>query len=423
MINAIKNNRNLLKSILSILSVDTLVKASNLLLLPIYLKLMLPEEYGMFAYVIGFSTLISSIGSMGMYGVLNRYFYDNSFMKNEVISTLLILLIGSIVITILISLASSSLWINYLFSSNPSYLILALAIFSALHSVLIQFIMGFFYIKKDYKEIQIFNISRLVLVNSISLCVLYFFNSDATVERLVGLIFSELIVVIFFLKYLLKYFSFNNFNKRLALLSLKFGYPLTLSAILGFIYAFADKYFIQSNFGFSSVGEYVFIFMFASLFGMIFSAIQNFWLPFFFNPKNKEIREKRLLQLFSGLFLINVIYYIGIVILLKILFYFNVFDSIYENGMRYLWLLVFAQFFSSVQSLYNNYYSLYDKTLYGLYVSLISAITSLIVMYLLVSTYQVYGVSIAVLINSIVGLILTIFFVNRLKKKYAEQYI
>ena len=99
MINAIKNNRNLLKSILSILSVDTLVKASNILLLPIYLKLMLPEEYGMFAYVIGFSTLISSIGSMGMYGVLNRYFYDNSFMKNEVISTLLILLIGSIVIT------------------------------------------------------------------------------------------------------------------------------------------------------------------------------------------------------------------------------------------------------------------------------------------------------------------------------------
>ena len=420
MIKIIKNNGTLIKSILSILSVDTLVKGSNVLLLPIYLQLMLPEEYGLFTYVIGFSSLIASIGSMGMYGALNRYFYDKSFTKNEVISTLFILLISIIVITIIISLGSSSLWIDYLFSSNPSYLILTLTVFAALHSVLIQFIMGFFYIKKDYKEIQIFNITRLIIVNSISLSALYFFHNDATVERLIGLIFSEIIVAIIFMRYLLKYFSFDNFNKKLAIESLKFGYPLTLNAILGFVYAFADKYFIQSHFGFVSVGEYVFIFMFASLFGMIFSAIQNFWLPFFFNPEKKDMREKRLLQLLGGLLIINILYFIGIMFLLKILFYYKLFDPIYAQGMNYLWLLVFSQFFISVKSLYNNYYALYNKTLNGLYVSLIMAIISLIVMYVLISVYQVYGVAIAVLANSIIGLILTVLFVNRLKRQQSE---
>jgi len=420
MIKTIKNHRTMIKNILSILSVDTLVKGSNILLLPIYLKLMLPEEYGLYVYAIGFSALIAAIGSMGIYGALNRYFYDKSFTKNDVISTLLILLLSSVIITIIISLASSSLWIGYVFTSNPSYLILTLTVFVALHNVLIHFMMGFFYIKKDYKEIQIFNISRLLIVNGVSISVLYFFHSDATIERLIGLIFSELIVVIIFIKHLLKYFLFSSFNNRLAILSIKFGYPLALNAILGFVYTFADKYFIQSHFGFESVGEYVFIFMFASLFGIIFSAIQNFWLPFFFNPENKYIIEKRLMQLFGGLFLINIVYFIGIFILLKILFYFNLVDTTYENGMRYLWLLVLAQFFSSVQSLYNNYYALYNKTLNGLYVSLIMSVVSLIIMYLLISAYQVFGVALAVLINSIIGFMLTRFFVTRLKRKYSE---
>jgi len=421
MISAIINNKSVLKNFISILSVDTLIKASGILLLPVYLKLMLPEEYGLYTYIVGLFSFLASVGSMGIYGVLNRYFYDEAFTKEEVVSTLGILLLFTITLSMFIALATSAWWAEYIFASKPSPLILIVGIFASLHSVLVQFLMAFFYINKSYKEIQLFNISRLVFINLISICVLYFSNTDAILGRLSALVFSELLVLVFFIKYLNKSFSMTCFNRKLAVLSLKFGYPLTLSAILGFIYTFADKYFIQDSFGFAGVGEYAFTFMIASLFTIIFSAIQNFWIPFFFSPENAVHRERRLIQLILILFIINLLYYFIVTILLKIMFNLNIFNSSYENGLHYLWLLVLAQLFNSIQSLYNNYYALYNKTLNGLYVGLIMSVVSLFVMYTLITNYGVYGVATAVLVNSILSLILTMFLVARLKRTFSEK--
>jgi len=418
--NFFKRNNKLLKDFGSIVSIDVLSKASGLILLPVYLTLMLPSEYGLFVYASGITTLIASIGALGLYGALNRYFQDTLFSQREVISTLLILLTISVTITLLLFMWSRNFWVKYLFSSLPSDIVVILTTMAMVHVVLEQFLMGFFYIKKSYKVIQAFNITRLIIVNSISLGSLYCFNGDATVERLVALISSELLVSMIFFKYLLRYFSFGEFNKSLALAFVRLGFPLVLNSALGFVYGFADKYFIQSRFGFSSVGEYVFIFSFASLFAMVFSAIQNFWLPFFFDPKNRALVEVALLRLFAGLFVLDVLYFIALFASLKLLFFLNVFHSTYEHGMDYLWLLVLAQFFSSITSLYNNYYALYNKTINGFYVSLIMSVASLAVMYFLISTYHVYGVAMAVLVNSILTLALTCFFVARMKSQYDD---
>jgi len=412
--------KSLIKNLVSIVSIDVLIKASGILLLPIYLKLMTQEEFGLYSYGIGLSAFLASVGAMGLYGAINRYFYDKNYSKKEVVSTLLILLIVSIILFMIFFSMTIPIWSSSVFSGNVDNTIIILVVFSALHGVLIQFVMGFFYINKSYKEIQIFNLTRLILVNSVALGVMYFFSQNAVTERLSGLIVSELLVCILFLRYLGKYFSSENFNKKLAKQSLIFGYPLALNAILGFIYSFADKYFIQSNFDFTSVGEYVFIFTFASMFTILFSAIQNFWLPYFFNPENKYFLSQKLIQLVSLLFILVVIYYFAILFLLKFLFYLNIFDVAYEVGVSYLWLLVFAQFFSSVSSLLNNYYSLYNKNLYGLYVSLVMSIVSIVAMHFLINEYQVYGAAVAVLINSIISLMLTFVFVRYLKMRYHE---
>jgi len=410
----------LIKSFLSITSIDVLVKVSNLVLMPIYLMLMTQKEYGIYSYILAFSALIASIGAMGLYGALNRYYHDKNFTIYEIVSTLLSLLFCSSFIVMSIFLLTSKLWTKYFFDIDFSQILLFLLVFSSFHHVLIQFIMGFFYIQKDYRHIQIFNIARLIIVNAITLASLYLFSLDAVVERLAALIVSELFVVTIFMKYLWKFFSLQYFNMKLAVLSLKLGYPIAVNALIGFTYTFADKYFIHAKLGFSGIGEYVFIFTFASFFGLLFSAIQNFWLPFFFNPENKDEIQNKFNKLVIFLFILVILYYLGIYFLLKSLFFFHVFDNVYAKGLNYLWLLVSAQFFSSVQSLYNNYYTLYNKTLNALYISLIMSVISLLVMYVLVLNFEIYGAAVAVLINSIIGLFLTKIYVSRLQRKSFE---
>lgn len=415
----IVSNKSLIKNLLSIISIDVLAKSSSLLLLPIYLKLMTQEEFGIYSYAIGLSAFFTSIGSMGLYGAINRYFYDRRYSQNEVVSTLFLILVISIVSFVFALISTIHIWRDLVFG-NLKNNVVVLVILSIFHGAIIQFFMSFFYIDKKYKEIRNFNLARLVLVNSISLGVMYLFSQNSVVERLSALIISELLVCILFFKYILQYFSCRKFNKNLAKDSVIFGYPLVLNAVLGFICSFVDKYFIQNLFDFNLVGEYSFIFVFSSMFSILFSSIHNFWLPFFFNPANKHLLSIKIIQLISLLFVLAIVYYFVVLFLLKFLFVFGVFNSAYRAGIPYLWVLVFSQFILSVSSLLNNYFSLYNKTIYGLYISLIMSFVSIFIMYFFISAYQVYGAAIAVLINSVIGLMLTLVFVRYLKMRNNE---
>lgn len=415
----IVKNKNLIKNLVSIMSIDVLVKSSSLFLLPIYLKLMTQEEFGIYSYAIGLSAFFTSIGSMGLYGAINRYFYDKKYSQTEVISTLFLTLIASITSLVFVLATTMYIWKDLVFGNLKSNIII-LIILSIFHGAIIQFFMGFFYIDKRYKVIRSFSLARLVLVNCVSLGALYLFSQNSVVERLSALIASELLVCMLFLKYILQYFSYKKFNKNLAKESLIFGYPLVLNAVLGFIYSFADKYFIQNLFDFRLVGEYYFMFTFSSMFSILFSSIQNFWLPFFFNPANKHLLSIKIIQLISLLSVLVIVYYFIVLFLLNFLFTFNIFNVAYKAGISYLWLLVLSQFILSVSSLLNNYFSLYNKTIYGLYVSLIMSFVSIFIMYFFINLYQVYGAAFAVLTNSIIGLMLTFIFVRYLKMRNNE---
>ncbi|MBE9869290.1 oligosaccharide flippase family protein [Campylobacter concisus] len=416
----IVKNKNLIKNLVSIMLIDVLAKSSSLFLLPIYLKLMTQEEFGIYSYAIGLSAFFTSIGSMGLYGAINRYFYDRRYSQNEVVSTLFSILVVSIVSFVFALASTIHVWRDLVFSSLKNNVIVVFVILSIFNGALVQFFMSFFYIDKRYKEIRNFNLARLVLVNCVSLGAMYLFSQNSVVERLSALIASELLVCMLFLKYILQHFSYKKFNKNLAKESLIFGYPLVLNAVLGFIYSFTDKYFIQNLFDFRLVGEYYFMFTFSSMFSILFSSIQNFWLPFFFNPANKHLLSIKIIQLISLLSILVIVYYFIVLFLLNFLFTFNIFNVAYKAGISYLWLLVFSQFILSVSSLLNNYFSLYNKTIYGLYVSLIMSFVSIFIMYFFINLYQVYGAAFAVLINSIISLMLTFVFVRYIKMRIHE---
>ena len=400
------------------MSIDVLVKASGLLLLPIYLKLMTQEEFGIYSYAIGLSSFLALVGSMCVYSTINRYFYDRKYSKKEVVSTLFLILVLSVTILAIFLFLSMYVWMDFAFGDiRNSTTICVLIIVTIFHGALDQFFTSLFYIDKKYKEIQRFNLVRLVLVNCISLSAMFIFSQNSVIERLSALIVSELLVCILFFKCILQYFSIIKFNKDLAIQGIIFGYPVALNAILGFIYSFADKYFIQSIFNFSLLGEYSFMLTFASIFTVLFSSIHNFWFSFFFNPDNSHLLSHKLAQLIGLLFVAAIIFYFVVLFLIKSLFDFNIFNSIYRTGISYLWLLVSTQFITSINALFNNYFSLYNKTIYGLYVSMISLFTSILIIYIFVNKYQAYGAAIASTINSIISLILTIVFIRYLKAR------
>ncbi|HXD77364.1 MAG TPA: oligosaccharide flippase family protein, partial [Puia sp.] len=61
---------------LTVLSMDVLARLSNILLLPVYLRLMTQEEYGWYNYLLSIITTFALILNFGMYVAQTKYYSD-----------------------------------------------------------------------------------------------------------------------------------------------------------------------------------------------------------------------------------------------------------------------------------------------------------------------------------------------------------
>ena len=65
-----------LKNLSSVLIIDILARASGILLLPVYLRLMTQEEYGLYNYVLSMITTFAVILNFGLYVSQSKYYHD-----------------------------------------------------------------------------------------------------------------------------------------------------------------------------------------------------------------------------------------------------------------------------------------------------------------------------------------------------------
>ena len=69
-------NNLLLKRLTTILGIDILVKASGFILLPIYLRLMTQEEYGLYNYLLSIITTFAVVLNFALYIPLSKFYHD-----------------------------------------------------------------------------------------------------------------------------------------------------------------------------------------------------------------------------------------------------------------------------------------------------------------------------------------------------------
>src|SRR5690242_14201543 len=66
----------LLRRLLTVLSLDILVKASAVILLPLYLRLMQQEGYGVFNYILSIVYSFATVLNLGLYVPQSKIYHD-----------------------------------------------------------------------------------------------------------------------------------------------------------------------------------------------------------------------------------------------------------------------------------------------------------------------------------------------------------
>jgi O-antigen/teichoic acid export membrane protein len=301
-----------------------------------------PTQFGVFNYVLAFTTIFGGIAKLGLDGIVVRELVTYPEKRNIYLGTAFWLKFSGGVLAICSLIAVTQ------FASNDTKINLFILVVSA--GIIFQsFEIIEFYFRSQVlaKFISICKVSQLALSSLAKVC-LMLTNSSLVGFMFVSLLDQFTLAVAFFVayRYQIKSSFYKHFDWRIAKRLLKESYPFALSNILVMIYMRIDQIMIKEMLGEYDAGIYSAAVRLSEFWYFIPVIITNSLFPAIINAKNtsKELYYKRL----QGLYALTVWLAIGIALPITFLNNWIVVllygDSYKEAGqvlMYYIWTGVF----------------------------------------------------------------------------------
>ncbi|HZW38623.1 MAG TPA: oligosaccharide flippase family protein [Ignavibacteriaceae bacterium] len=399
-----------LKRFTKVFTLDILVRASNFILLPVYLKLMSKEEFGLYTYLYSFIWILSLILNFGLYVAQTKLYhdYDNENRKEllfSIYSSLTILIIFLLVPIYIFNIDYNIIGILFKNKINyqPLRFYLALSLIVSIYTFMLS---NYFVTTEKIKNLQLFNASKLLFVHGITLTFLYLNPlSDKVLLRLQYSYLVEGLIVLIF-----SYSLFNNFifkiNLNFIKKAFKISLPAMVTSILGLLYNFTDKFILEKYSGFSNIAVYNLAFTIASILIVIFYSFQSVYLPFFFKEKDVIKNFQKTKNILIKMGIIFVIISILIIVMVKVGLIFNILDKKYNDIMIILPILLVAQILQSMVQLFNNYIIYFEIVYVGTLIGFGLSFVYIGLNLLLIPQFNIIGASVTTLIIYLLSLII-----------------
>ena len=392
---------------LRVFSVDALVKASGVLLLPLYLALMTQEEYATFNYLTSAIGVLALVCNFGLYIPQSKIFHDVSESeRGTLLLTINLLLFGLLTALLLPTyiLGWDGTLVRFLFSNSIDYeryrYLIPIGVAVAVYS---QMTLNYFLTREQIKSVQRFNISKLIIGTTFTLSALYWINGDQAEVRLYASLAAELSILAAFMHFYLREMR-GIPSIDLAKKSLSLGLPIMISAVLGIVINFGDKYFIEKFCSLADLSVYFLGLTFASIISVVFMAFQNVWLPIFLKEKDlaKNIMKTRLMA--RNLLVLLSLLAVAIWLFVACAFAFGIIDEAYIQVLGILPILMVASICSSLVGLMSVYTVYWAMTHITIVIGGAIAVISVPMNYLAVKDFGIHGIaSVSVLLNILYG--------------------
>lgn len=388
----------------------------SLLLLPIYTRFLTPHDYGI-KELVGLSIdIISILIATAISGAFYRFYfeYDSERERNELLSTSFIA-IGSFGLVAISLIAFATKLMASAILDDPGlyhYFLIALASlwFRTMNHI------TFNYLKAKQKSLLFISISFVSMVMTISLNIYFVcFLKIGVLGILIGnLITVMLISLVMTTPLILKiglHFSIAKFKEML-----RFGLPLIPSQFGAFIVHLSDRFFIKEYCSIADTGLYSLGYRFGAIPGNFISG------PFnqIFQPRRLELYKQDNSEYIFGriftyfLFLMIIAGLIVSVLTKDILMIMA--DERFWSAYQIVPIIVLATTIFSFHYHLNMGIIISKKTKYLAYINASNGLIVLILNFLLIPKYGVFGAAYATLLAFIYKISLTYYFSSKFFK-------
>jgi len=179
----------LVKNYAKVFSVDILVKLSNFILLPVYLKLMTQDAYGLYTYLLAIISVFALVMNFGLYIAQSKLYQDfqDEEERGSLLFTINVMLASFLSVCLLITYFTGLDYhlVAFLFKNKIDYSSYRNSIFLAITVSVYSFMLfNYFLTSQSIKHVQLYNFLRLIFINGIVIALLYFYKADSVMIRL-----------------------------------------------------------------------------------------------------------------------------------------------------------------------------------------------------------------------------------------------
>ena len=377
----------------------------SILTLPVFTRLMTPEDFGKTLIFLIFGKLIVGFINFNLHYSTYRYYFDFknniSGFKSLNSTNLLFLLFSFIISLIVVAFFSKYIVLNFYKNQFTERLLLL----SLLSGILDYFFLYFTTILTALQKSVSF--AFLTILNSLLNVVfsIYFIVSlNLTyIGRIYGIVLSQILMLFIIILFCRNTLTLN-FNLNFLKKSLKLTSPMIPQMALGISQNYMDKSLLSYTKGAASLGFYSLGLNFANILKVIMDSIEKAWSPFFFKNA-QENTDKSKSTIANGFMTLAYLYMtIGIGVIyfseeaIKLLTTKEYYPAIYVVPVY-----VYYYLFSIFGYVANSQLSLTEKIKYILPGSIAGTLVNIIFNIILISKFGAIGAAVSAAITALVS--------------------
>lgn len=280
---------------------NCLVKGMAFFSLPLFTRLMTPENFGLYSIYLSYEAIIVLIIGLALHSSIKNAYYDFKENFNAYIASCTSMMI--LVFFLCLFLAAVFIQ-DIVVVTKFKPLIIYCLIFHGFAGAIFAVYNVYLSIFYEYKKFVIISFINTVfnIVLSIAL-MLFVFQDNTYIGRILGTVIPYCFMAVFII-YLFYKKNMTIFSPKYWKYGIGYSLPIVLHGMSQVGLGYANRIIIQNFFGDFYAGIFSFSFILNTIFLLIINSLENSWSPWFYeklNDKDYFSIRKRYKQLLYGM--------------------------------------------------------------------------------------------------------------------------
>jgi O-antigen/teichoic acid export membrane protein len=390
-----------------------ILSGSSFLLLPLYTRLISPEDFGDIYLMQTTATVIGMVSSIQMRASVSRYYYDYKQDMDKVKKMYSSIVMFTFFLT---SIIYSILFIFneyiFFFLEVDFFPYMFIALLSSYLIIFYDLILALLYVEEKAKKVSITSI--IVGISSILLSVVLVINlGDKLFAFLVSNLITAVIQFFIFIVFSKPYFKFGVrlFNIREFYEYSLQRLPMELSS---WVVTFSDRIMVYHYIGSYENGIYSTGYKLGQIPSIFLNAINKAYVPYVFDKYSNPTVEnnKKVVQIAQYLFSLYIVVIFGVIVFAKEFVY--LLDERYKDSLLIMIIILFSFMLNGIKLVFHcpmDYIKKYGKVKSAIW--MFSAFINIVLNVIFIPKYGIYGAAWSTFMSYLVTLLPTIYFSNR----------